>query len=84
MTSYDSFVIARSALGRRLRIARQLAGLAQPELARRVGVTHRTIQHYEAGTTVPDALRLARIAVVTGSRPEWLLEDALATQGGTS
>ncbi len=41
------------ALGERLRKARKAAGFTQAELAKRVGVTTRSIQFYEQGTREP-------------------------------
>jgi DNA-binding XRE family transcriptional regulator len=43
-----------------LREARRQANLTQAELARRLGVSARTIQHWESGTTEPQ-LRHKRI-----------------------
>lgn len=75
-------------IGRRIAQARREAGLTQDELARRVGVTQRSVQGYEAGAVVPYR-HLAELAEATGSSATFLLRGeaengAEATLGAVS
>lgn len=47
--------------------ARKAAGLTQEEAARKVGVSLRTVQHWEAGTKEPRWPQLLRCAQVYGT-----------------
>jgi transcriptional regulator with XRE-family HTH domain len=62
----------RRAIGGRIAIARRAAGLTQRELARRLGVTPRSIQNYESGAIVPYK-HLRRIEVLAHKRIGWIL-----------
>ena len=68
-------------LGDRLRKARKLAGLRQPDLSARlddrlpgnaVGTSHRSLNRYEVGETRPPEHVVAAWAEVTGVDQEWL------------
>lgn len=50
----------------RLRLARELNGWTQAELARRLGLTAQAVSQFEAGTTRPSAETLARMATELG------------------
>lgn len=54
------------ALTRDLVFARKAAGLSQGRASVRIGVARRTFCRWEAGETVPDAMRLFRWADVVG------------------
>lgn len=49
-------------VGRRLRAIRRKAGVGQPRLAGKVGVTEQMIQHYETGRSGMTVSRLYAIA----------------------
>ena len=48
----------------RVRLARELQGWSQAELARRLGLTAQAVSQFEAGSTKPAADTLARLAEV--------------------
>ena len=64
----------RQQIGRRVADARRAAGLTQRELADALGVTTRSVQHYESGTVVPFK-HMRRLERVTMTRPGWILGD---------
>lgn len=51
-------------VGKRIRLARTLAGLSLDELARQIGVSYQQVQKYENGTNRVGAGRLHQIATV--------------------
>jgi len=58
----------------RLKEKRSEAGLTQVELAKKVGVTSRTIQNYEMGERIPSNLGIAqKLADALGTTVEYLL-----------
>jgi transcriptional regulator with XRE-family HTH domain len=59
------------AVGARIQLARERAGLGQKELAEAVGVTARAIGGYEAGAINPK-MKLRALAEQTGVSWEWL------------
>jgi transcriptional regulator with XRE-family HTH domain len=62
-------------VGRRLRLRRNLLGLSQDELARRLGVTSQLIQKYEAGETRISASRLYGIAGQLAIPITWFFDE---------
>jgi PAS domain S-box-containing protein len=60
------------ATGRRLALARREAGLTQGEVARRLGVTKRSLQGYEAGTVAPYR-HLSGLESILGRDRSWFL-----------
>lgn len=48
----------------RLRSIREGKGLSMEELATKTGVTYRTIQNWESGSTTPSAAHLVKLAEV--------------------
>ncbi len=56
----------------RLRIARELAGLGQRELAEKSGISRSSITNYENGTTKPRWPQLMAWAAATEFNPLWL------------
>ena len=60
-------------LGARIRSARTVAGLSQPELARRVGTTQSQIWAWEAEQKMPRLDSLALVATELGVSADWLL-----------
>ena len=59
----------------RIRVRRNLLGLSQDELAKRLGVTAQQTQKYEAGETRVSASRLYAIAQHLGVPVSWFFED---------
>lgn len=59
---------------RRLRLAREDAGLEQTELANLLGISPRSIHNYEKGYTVPKKPVLLHWAISTGVPLAWLAE----------
>ena len=51
-----------------LRTARELAGLTQSELARRIGTSQATISAYEGGHKQPSVATFNRLLAATGAR----------------
>ena len=62
-------------VGKRLRLRRNLLGLSQDELARRLGLTSQLIQKYEAGETRISASRLYGIAVQLAVPITWFFDE---------
>lgn len=56
---------------RRLRLARETAGLRKKDLAEKIEVSPASITQYEAGRTVPPAATVARIALACGFSAEF-------------
>jgi len=61
-------------MGPRLRVARENAAFTEADLARRVGVTVRTVHAWESDKAIPRANRLQMLAGVLGVTLVWLLE----------
>jgi ribosome-binding protein aMBF1 (putative translation factor) len=59
--------------GDRLAAAREAAGLSQAELAQRLGVKTKVIEHWEADAKEPRANRLQMLAGMLGVSLMWLL-----------
>ncbi|MGB3315968.1 MAG: helix-turn-helix transcriptional regulator [Albidovulum sp.] len=59
--------------GDRLAAAREAAGLSQAELAQRLGVKTRVVEHWEADAKEPRANRLQMLAGMLGVSLMWLL-----------
>lgn len=62
-----------AALARRLRIAREHAGLTQQEFADRIGYSRRQIISWENGTNLPPIWALAAVREAFDIDPEWVL-----------
>jgi transcriptional regulator with XRE-family HTH domain len=62
-------------VGKRLRLRRNLVGLSQDELARRLGLTSQLIQKYEAGETRISASRLYDIAGQLAVPITWFFDE---------
>jgi Zn-dependent peptidase ImmA (M78 family)/transcriptional regulator with XRE-family HTH domain len=69
---------------RRLRLARETAGLRKNELAERIEVSPASITQYEAGRTTPPPATLARIALACGLPAEFLTTPSSPSPGSTS
>lgn len=67
-------------IGRRVALARKRAGMTQRELADALGVTTRSIQHYESGAVVPYK-HLRRLELLTRTRPGWILDGKGEPEG---
>jgi transcriptional regulator with XRE-family HTH domain len=63
----------RAALGRRLRAAREDAGLSQQDVATRLGIYQSTVAFMEKGRRDVSALELARMARLFGLSTDELL-----------
>ena len=62
-------------VGRRLRLRRNLLGLSQDDLAKRLGLTSQLIQKYEAGETRISASRLYGIAGQLAVPITWFFDE---------
>lgn len=62
-------------LPRRLKYARELAGLTQRELAEKLGLSHGAIGLYELGKREPDLTTLQRIAHALGTSVSYLVGE---------
>ncbi len=61
-------------LGKRIKIARkQIQGLTQEKLAKKLGIAYPTLNKYENGHRTPDADLLAMTATILDCDPGWLL-----------
>lgn len=60
-------------LSKRITLARKKAGLTQIELADVLRIDKATLNRYEKGHRVPDALLVAQMVTQLGCDPEWLL-----------
>lgn len=58
-------------LGERLKTARKYAGLTQPQLSDKSGVSQQTISNIETGLQ-DKSTDIVQLAVACGVRPEWL------------
>jgi len=63
----------KSHIGTRIREARENKGLDQATLAAKLDLATRTLQRWEKGEQVPDAVTLAKIGELTGTLTHWLL-----------
>jgi transcriptional regulator with XRE-family HTH domain len=64
--------IDRRAIGHRIRIARERAGLTREKLAELLKVHAGSIARWETGGSVPHAFTMERIGELTGVTVEWL------------
>jgi transcriptional regulator with XRE-family HTH domain len=62
----------RRAIGHRIRVVRERAGLDREALASRVGVHTGSIARWETGGSVPHAYTMERIAEACGASAEWI------------
>jgi len=62
-------------VGRNIKIARQLAGMSGPQLAKLCGVTPSHVSHWEAGRHEPRRHNRERIADVLDVSIGWLYTD---------
>lgn len=61
-------------MGPRIRVARENAGLSRAEMARRLGVTEKTIRSWENDVVEPRANRLHMLAGILNVSLTWFLE----------
>jgi DNA-binding XRE family transcriptional regulator len=71
------------AVGKRLRQARQMAGVTRPALAAAIGVAAATVGRYEAGRRLPPA-RLAAAALFLGFPLSWFFREEEAPDAAPS
>ncbi len=63
----------------KLKALRVNAELTQPEAAKAIGITERTLQNWESYSTFPDAMQLMKICAVYGCEMnDIFLPDVLA------
>jgi transcriptional regulator with XRE-family HTH domain len=75
--------LGQDEVGRRIKRARERAGLSQQELAAKAGLRHaQQISKYERGLVEIPVKRLARIAEATQVSLDSFLEDAAANNNG--
>ena len=63
-------------VGKRLRVARNLAGISQQELGKRIGLTFQQIQKYENGTNRIAADTLLLLAKTLNVSLTWFFESS--------
>lgn len=68
-------------LGKRMRVARQMAELDQAKIAEMLGVARTTVSTWERGETEPSASSFVRWSQVTGQPLEWLAEGVVRLEG---
>ena len=61
-------------LAQKLKQLRLQTGLTQEQLAARIGVSSRTIKHWEHGTRTPSVSSLLALAHYFNVSPEWLMK----------
>ena len=61
-------------VGKRIRAAREAAGMTQAEVAKRLGVSESSIRLYELGKRPPNDEMLGRIAEAVGVDPQAFVE----------
>lgn len=59
--------------GRRVRKARELAGLRQCDIARAIGCARNTVYRWESGRSLPSVEDCTVVAVYTGVSLAWLI-----------
>jgi transcriptional regulator with XRE-family HTH domain len=67
-------------LAYRLRLARDMRGLTQPQLGERIGMAPAQVSHYERGTR-PTVDNLRKLAVALDVTTDWLV--GLSNEGPT-
>lgn len=72
----------RREIGTRIAQARKEAGMTQPELAEVLNVSHRSVQDYEAGKTVPYKYFPRLEEIFPGRGPGWWLHGRETTLNG--
>lgn len=70
-----------TAFGGRIRKARELAGLSQAELGRRMETSQTDISRWERGVVMPRLSTLLAIAKACGVSTDWLLTGRNEEQG---
>ena len=66
------------ALDRRLKAARERAGIDQLDMAARLGVARTTVSNWERGVSEPNVTQFVQWAELTGTPLEWLAEGVHA------
>lgn len=72
---------APETLGERLRFSRDVAKLSRRELAEMTGMSARTIEHYENGTTDATYQKLCQLSEALCVEITWLVSGGLANEG---
>lgn len=66
--------LSTAELGRRLRVAREQAGLKQDDIAKALGLSRASVSQLEGGDRFPNSLQLSRIAELVGEDISALLD----------
>ena len=61
---------------RKIRLLRHEAGLTQRQVAKKIGVTDRTYQNYEAGASLPSGNVASKLAAALGVSADTLFRDS--------
>lgn len=69
----------RDSFGSFIKRARKANGLTQNELAKKIGVSTKTLQRYEKGETFPDTQTIAKIADETRVRRNYMINMCIAS-----
>lgn len=62
----------------RIKQIRKHQGMTQLEFSQLLGVTSRTVQHWEAGTTEPRVQQLRRLSGIASKPIAWFYEEEAA------
>ncbi|MCL2862343.1 MAG: helix-turn-helix domain-containing protein [Firmicutes bacterium] len=57
----------------RIKELREAKGLSQAQLAKEIGLNHRTISQYERGITEPDLKTIEKLCLFFGETSDYLL-----------
>lgn len=68
-------------VGAQLRVARELAGLTQTEVGRKLAMSFQVIQKYEQGEIRVSASRLYQLAQLLGKSPDYFFEGIAIADG---
>jgi transcriptional regulator with XRE-family HTH domain len=71
----------RSALGERLRIAREYVGLSQEEVAKHLGIPRSALSNVEAGQRKLDTLELTKLAKLYQRPITWITGEEASAPG---
>ena len=69
----DNTMFQMKEIGRRIAEARRTAGLTQPDLAEKMGISFQAVSNWERGESMPDIAKLPELAAILGMSIDALL-----------